>query len=274
MIQHRSIAVPATQHGPAATLHVASAGQGPPVLLLHGYPLDHRMWLDTLLGPLARRGTLWAPDLRGHGNSPWAGDATHTMDHLAADAANLLRAVVDEPAVVIGLSMGGYVAFALQALAPELVRALVLVDTKAAGDDQAARSGRDAAIASVLDQGRSALTATMLGKLLAPAAAADPTAQLVRARVRTMIESQPVETIVADLRGLRDRPDRTHHLGAITVPTLVVVGEHDAITPVAGAKAMAQAIPGARCAVVPGAGHLVPMEAPAAFAQLLGEFLA
>jgi pimeloyl-ACP methyl ester carboxylesterase len=274
MIETLHLPVPDTCHGPGTTLHVARAGRGPLALLLHGYPLDHRMWLDTLHGPLAAQRTLLAPDLRGHGSSPWAGAGVHSMEQFAADAAALLRSCAEGPVDVVGLSMGGYVAFALWAMAPELVRSLVLVDTKAAADDAAARAGRDAAVAAVLDSGRPALATGMAAKLLAPRPTGDAAGQLLRARLASMIEAQSVETIVADLRGLRDRPDRTAMLGSITVPTLVVVGEHDAITPVAGAKAMAAAIPGARCAVVPGAGHLVPMEQPEVFAQGVGAFLA
>ena len=144
---------------------------------------------------------------------------------------------------------------------------MTLVDTRAGADGDAARAARDSAIATVVEKGRGTIADAMLPKLLAPGA--DP---LVAARIRTMIESQPVETIVADLRGLRDRPDRTALLPTLRVPTLVVVGEQDVITPPAEAQAMAAAVQGARLAVVPGCGHMTPMEAPGAFVDLLVDF--
>jgi pimeloyl-ACP methyl ester carboxylesterase len=254
------------------TLAVHVAGRGPVAVLIHGYPLDHRMWLDTLNGPLTEQRTLVAVDLRGHGRSPWCGDPVHTMELLADDVAAVVHTISDEPVDLVALSMGGYVAQAVWAAHPQIVRSLALVDTRSGADGDAARTARDAAMRTAVEQGRSAIAAAMLGKLLAPRPADDPHGLLLRARVQSMIEGQPVETIVADLRGLRDRPDRTPMLGSITVPALVVVGEHDAITPPAEAQSMAAAIPGARCVVVPGCGHMVPMEDPAAFARELGAF--
>lgn len=255
-------------------LAVHEAGRGPLAVLIHGYPLDSRMWIDAMRGPLAERRTLLAVDLRGHGESPWHGDAIHTMDLLAHDIAAVVRTRTDGPVDVVGLSMGGYVALALWATHRDLVRSLCLVDTKARPDDDAGRAGRDAAIRTVLDQGRPAIAVAMAQKLLASRADGDPHGQLLRARLRSMIEAQPVETIVADLRGMRERPDRSAMLPSIAVPTLVVVGSEDTLTPPSEAERVAQAIPGARVAIVPGCGHLVPMEDPAAFAREVDRFWA
>lgn len=253
-------------------LAVHTAGKGPIAVLLHGYPLDHRMWLDTMHGPLAEQRTLVAIDLRGHGQSPWCGDPVHTMDLLADDVAVVVRTLTDEPVDVMGLSMGGYVAQAVWARHAQLVRSLCLVDTKAPGDDDAGKAGRDAAMRTVLEKGRAAIAAGMAEKLFAKRAADDPHGMLLRARLQSMIEGTPVETILADLRGLRDRPDRSAMLGSVTVPTLVVVGSEDVLTPVAEAQRIANAVPGARLVVVPGCGHLTPMEDPAAFAAAVGAF--
>ena len=268
MIITRWIDVPASAHGRAARLAVHLAGTGPLVVLLHGFPLDHRLWLDTLHGPLAATHTLAAIDLRGHGASPGSGDAVFTMDLFAHDVAAVVRTLADEPADIVGLSMGGYVAFALWQQVPQLVRSLALVNTRAVADNDAARAGREAAIATVVGQGRAALAAGTVDKLLAPGA--DP---LLRARFLSMAEGVPVESIVADLRGLKDRPDRLPLLPTITVPTLVVTGEHDPIASPVESTAMAQAIPGARVVVLPGCAHLTPMEAPERFAAELGTFL-
>lgn len=253
-------------------LAVHIAGRGPLVALLHGYPLDHRMWLDVMTGPLAAEHTFAAIDLRGHGRSPWCGDAVHTMDLFADDVSAVIRTLGDDPVDVVGLSMGGYVAQALYEHHPQLVSSLALVDTKAPGDSPPQQQARDAAIAVVLRDGRRALAAAMTEKLLAPAAVGGPGHDLARARCHSMIEAQPVETIVADLRGLRDRPDRTAAMAAARVPVLVVHGEHDAIMPVAEAEAWARAIPGAGFARVPAAGHMPPIENADAFARALGGF--
>lgn len=267
MIATRHVDVPASAHGRAARLAVHVTGRGPLALLIHGYPLDHRMWLDTLHGPLAQQRTLAAIDLRGHGDSPGTGDGVHAMELLAHDVAAVARSLADGPVDIVGLSMGGYVAFALQATAPALVRSLVLANTRAVADSPEARAGRDAAVATVLEHGRRALAAGMLGKLLPPNAGPH-----LRARVFTMVESLPVESIVADLRGLQRRPERLSLLPQITAPALVVAGELDAIAPPTEATAMAAAIPGARLAMLADCAHLTPMEAPERFAAEVGAF--
>lgn len=253
--------------GDRITVHVT--GQGPVAMLIHGYPLDHRMWLDTMRGPLAEQHTLVAVDLRGHGQSPWCGDTVHTMERFADDVAAVIRVLSDDPVDVVGLSMGGYVALALWAEHEPLVRSLVLSNTKSTADDAATRLARFASVKAVLAQGRPAIAASMLTRMLGPAAD-----DLLRARVQTMIEGTAVETIVADLRGLAARPDRAPILPTISVPTLVVVGEHDVITPRADADRMVAGIPDSRLLVAPGAGHMTPMEAPEEFVRAVGELWA
>lgn len=250
-----------------ARIAVHCAGSGPLLLLVHGYPLDHRMWFEVLHGPLPQRRTVCAVDLRGHGDSPWAGDEEHGMDLFAGDIA----AVIDElggRADVVALSMGGYAALALWANHPRTVRSLALVDTRANADSEEGRNLREAAMQSVIAHGRRWLTDQMLPKLVAGKASST-----VRGRLQTMIEATAVETILADLQGMRQRPDRRSMLPSITVPTLVAVGEQDVLTPPSEAKAMADAIPGARLVIVPGAGHMLPMEAPAELGQALADFL-
>jgi pimeloyl-ACP methyl ester carboxylesterase len=245
-------------------LAVHIRGRGPIALLVHGYPLDHRMWLEALHGPLAERRTLVAVDLRGHGGSPWAGDSVHAMERFADDLVAVAKTLADEPVDVVGLSMGGYAALAMYATHSEWIRSLTLCDTKATADAEAAKAARVAAIDTVLSQGRRAIALAMTDKLLAASADAS-----LRARIHTMIEDTPVETIVADLRGLAARPDRTDLLPRIGVPTLVVVGEQDSITPIEDARVMSTAIPGARLAVLPNCGHMAPMERPQDFADEL-----
>ncbi|MCB9876205.1 MAG: alpha/beta fold hydrolase [Planctomycetes bacterium] len=245
-----------------AHLAVHIAGRGPLALLVHGFPLDHRMWLDVLHGPLAERRTLCAVDLRGHGDSPYQGDAAHTMARFADDLAAVVRALGDEPVDLAGLSMGGYVAFAFAARHPDLLRSLVLTNTRASADNDVQRQGREVSIAQVVARGRAAVVEAMLPKLLAPGADA-----LLHARLRTMIEGTPTETIVADQRGLQQRADWCDALHGITAPTLVIAGEHDQLTPVADAEVMATGIPGARLEVIAGTAHMTPMERPDVWAD-------
>lgn len=158
---------------------------------------------------------------------------------------------------VVALSMGGYVALALWESAPELVRRLVLVDTQAEADPPEAKRARDEMAENVLTHGRAWLASEMTLKLLGPEAGALP-----RARVRTMIESVSYEAITASLAGMRDRLDRRFLLHSISVPTLVMVGAHDQITPPETVRTMAAEIPGARFVEIEESGHLPPVEQP------------
>jgi 3-oxoadipate enol-lactonase len=253
-----------------ARIAVHVHGTGPLAVLLHGYPLDHRMWLQTLQGPLAAQRTLVAIDLRGHGHSPYCGDTEHSMAMFADDVAAVIHTLTDDRIDLVGLSMGGYIAQEFAHRHRPLLRSLALVNTRARADDDTAKKARLAAAQMVVEQGRAALARTMLPKLLAPRS--DDAGLLLRARLQTMIEAQPVETIVADLHGLRQRPDYSAQLPDLSLPVLCIAGAADAITPAAELQAMAAAMPQARCVVLPGCGHLTPMEEPAGFAATLAEF--
>lgn len=239
----------------------------PVALLVHGYPLDHRMWLDVLQSELATTHTLAAVDLRGHGRSPWTGEAVHTMERMADDLAAVARTLTDDPVDLVALSMGGYAALALCERHPDVVRSLALVDTKATADSETGKEARRTAAQNVVLHGRRWLAEQMVPKLVAETATHD-----VRARLQTMIESTPVETIVADLEGMRLREDRLHVLATLQKKVLCAVGAHDALTPVSDAKAMVDACEHATLAVIDGAGHMMPMERPAEFHTALAQF--
>lgn len=248
-------------HAAGARLAVHSSGSGPLAVLVHGFPLDHRMWLDQLRDLSGPDRRVAAVDLRGHGRSPWAGDAVHTMELLADDVAAVIRSLGGQ-ADVVGLSMGGYVVLALWERHPELFRSVALVDTRSGADTEEGKAGRDALAGAVVEGGRGVLVERMLPRLVAEGADL-----VVRGRLRTMMEEMPVESVVADLVGMRDRPDRTGLLAGIDVPAVVVVGDQDVITPPAEAEILAGSIEGAELVTVTGAGHMVPMEAPQALAQ-------
>lgn len=243
-------------------------GDGRPILLLHGFPLDRTMWRH-----LAAQLTGWrriAPDLRGLGLSD-APAGEYSIATYADDLAALLDLVEVERVVVCGLSMGGYVALELMRRHRERVRALILVSTRAAADSPDERRRRDEMIRAVEADGSGALVNLLLPKLLAPATRS--TAPQLVEHLRTMIASSPSEGVVGALRALRDREDLSSLLGEIDVPTLVVAGREDKVAPGPQTRAMANAIPGAQYTVIPEAGHLAPMEQPVATVRVVTEFL-
>ena len=243
-------------------------GRETTLLLVHGFPLDRRLWAAQA-GAFATMTRVIMPDLRGHGRSQVV-PGPFTMEQHADDLAALLDHLKIRHAVVAGLSMGGYVAFAFWRRHPDRVQGLILADTRVESDSLAAQAGRDAAMTRVQQTGAAAYTDEMLPRLLAPDSLAN--AKIVGAARRMMAE-QPMEGIIGALGGLRDRADSRATLSTITVPALVVVGEADVITPPADGQAMAAMIPGARLAVIPKAGHLSPLENPRAFNAVVRAFL-
>jgi pimeloyl-ACP methyl ester carboxylesterase len=244
-------------------------GTGPVVVLLHAFPLDSGMWRPQI-DELASRYRVIAPDLPGFGRS--AVSAGLTMDSIADVVAELLDHLgANERVAVAGVSMGGYAALAFARLYPQRLRALILADTKADPDDEAARANRDKLIQLAMDRGPAAILDQLLPKLLGPSTLASR--PVVAERVRELAARQTTDGIVAALKALRDRPDAGPGLAHIALPTLVLVGEQDAITPPEKAKVLADAIPNARLETVPDAGHLSNLERPDLFTSSVRDFL-
>jgi pimeloyl-ACP methyl ester carboxylesterase len=239
-------------------------GQGVPLVLLHAFPLDRRLFADTARRLTGRARTI-VPDLRGFGGSDLGGP--FSIADLADDVAHLLDDLGIERAVVAGISMGGYVALAFAARHPARLLGLVLCDTKAGPDTPEIRQARNEGIELVRTQGVSAYVEKQIPRLLSPAASEE-----LRAEVRALGAQRP-EAIISGLEALRDRPDRRDELSGIRCPTLVVVGTEDGITPPSEAGAMATAIANAVLIELPGCGHLANLEAPAPFAQALAGFV-
>ncbi|HEU5050711.1 MAG TPA: alpha/beta fold hydrolase [Gemmatimonadales bacterium] len=248
---------------------VDTAGAGPAILFIHGYPFDRTLWrhqVEHLRG--------WrriAPDLRGMGLSD-APDLGYSMSTYADDLAALLETLGVDEVVLCGLSMGGYVALEFVRRWRRRVRGLVLMDTRADADTPEGRKAREAAAAQAREGGAAAIAASMLPKVFAGGSAAEvgPAWQ----RVEGMILATPVPGIVGALTAMRERPDSTPLLEALAgLPVLVVSGEDDRIIPATTARAMAEAIPGARLELIAGAGHLPPIERPAETTRVLGDFL-
>ena len=248
------------------------AGTGAPVLLIHAFPFDRRMWAAQVAALTAAGYRAIAPDVRGFGASE-APPGPYPLDELAADLLALLDHVGVEQAVVGGLSMGGYIAFRLFQQAPARVRALVLADTRAGADSPQAAATRHERAALAEREGVAPVVAAMLPGMFARGEleAADPA--LVE-HVRSLMLGTSAAGVAGGLRGLAARPDSTPDLPSIACPTLVICGADDVLTPPAEAHLMAERIPGARLEIIPSAGHLSNLERPADFNRVLLDFLA
>jgi pimeloyl-ACP methyl ester carboxylesterase len=254
-------------HG--VNLAVEVQGEGPAILFIHGYPLNRTIWRDQVDALEGFRRIV--PDLRGMGQSD-APDLGYGMAIYAADLAALLDALGVDQVILCGHSMGGYIAFEFLRTWRSRVRGLVLIDTRAEAESPEGRRARDAAAASARDGGAPAVAETMLPRMLAPVTMIQQPE--VVERVRGVMAATPTPGIVGALAAMRDRAASETLLPTLSdVPTLVLVGEADTITPPDEARAMAQAIPGARFATIPDAGHLPSMEQPSATTKILREFL-
>lgn len=235
------------------------------IVLLHPFPLDAGFWEP--LRPLLPAGIrVSAPECPGFGTA--AARPGWSVDD-AADEVAWAIAQTGGPAVVCGLSLGGYVALSLVARHPGRAEALVLADTRAEADDDAARAGREASIARIAAGEIGGVLDELVPRLVAPGTPA-ATVDAIRA----IADRQTPEAVSAALAALRDRPDRRADLEGIAVPTLAVWGSEDAVTPREAMESLAAAIPGGRLEVVPGAGHLSAFEDPAGFARAVAPFLA
>jgi 3-oxoadipate enol-lactonase len=252
------------------TVAYEDVGSGLPVVLLHAFPFDREMWTPQL-GPLSETGyRVLAPDFPEFGRSTPGSDA-FTIDDAADMVADFLEALKIERAVVGGLSMGGYVAMAFARRHPNRLLGLILADTKAAPDDPAARENRDKMITSVRANGPAAVGESMLPKLLSEQTrTSNPQAVELARKIATR---QTEAAMTAALYALRDRPDATPGLEAVRVPTLVIVGEHDAVMPPLMAAGIAGGVKGSELQHIPGAGHVSNLENPAAFNRVVIAFL-
>lgn len=243
-------------------------GRGAPVVFLHAFPLDRTMWAAQTSALAAQRRCI-AIDARGFGES--SAISPFTMDRYADDVVGVLDAVQVDRATVVGLSMGGYVAFALWRRHPTRVRGLVLADTRATADAPDGRTRRQELIELARTAGPDAVAERQIVGLLGKTTR-ERRVDIVET-VRGTMRRATVDAIVGALEAMLERPDSTPTLKTISVPTLLIAGDEDVITPPKEARAMHEAIAGSRLEVLAGAGHLSSMERPAAFNAVLTEFL-
>jgi pimeloyl-ACP methyl ester carboxylesterase len=240
------------------------------LVLLHGFPLNARMW-EPQLSMSTYGWRVIAPHLRGFDDAAGRDPATSSIDDYAGDVIDLLDALKIEDAVIGGLSMGGYVAFALYRHAPQYFRGLVLADTRSEPDTPEGVEARKKMRALAVEKGAAAIAAEMMPKLLGETTRRER--PQVEARVRELILSNSTTGIVGGVTALMTRPDSTPLLRSIHFPTLILVGAEDSITPPAMAEAMARQIGGAELVTIPQAGHMSNLEAPDAFSAALARFL-
>lgn len=262
---------------PAADLSYHELGSGPPIVLLHGFPLDGTMWAD-VAEILSQQWRVIIPDLRGFGQSPWpdnqtsqsgddvtGGKVTWTVAAQAADVEALLTALkIDGPIVLAGLSMGGYIAMQFALRYPAKLRGLILADTRAAADSDDARAGRRKMAERVMAEGPAFVAESMIPKLFAPDTMLR-SPDLIAQYQELIVKTDP-RTIAAAALALGSRPDVTRELEQIHVPTLCIAGTDDAISPPAEMIAWSAELPRGRFVEIPGAGHMSPVEQPDSFA--------
>jgi 3-oxoadipate enol-lactonase len=245
------------------------AGSGPPVVLLHPFPVCREFWIP-VAEFLSTRYRLIMPDLRGHGDSG-LGDGPATMAKHARDVARVMTAAGVDRAPMIGVSIGGYVIFEFYRQFRERIAALVLCNTKAGADSEEARAGRLQAAEDVLKKGTEVFFEGMLPKVLAETSRRSRP-DLVDGALRMMRKMSP-EDVAGTQRGMADRPDSIPTAQTINVPTLIITGDEDTSTGVPEAEVMKQNIRGSEMKVVAKAGHYSPWEQPEEVGLLLRQFL-
>jgi 3-oxoadipate enol-lactonase len=248
-------------------LHPTTVDDRPALILLHAFPLDRRMWKPQI-EVFGRQVPFAAIDLPGFGESR---DAQLPPDLDAwADAivAALDQGFGGRRLIVAGLSMGGYVALRIAARHRDRLAGLILADTRAVGDSDTAKQGRTAAIELIRTQGLAPFVDDLIPKLVAP-----QTSGMIKAELINLAMEQKPESVVAALEAMRDRPDSADLLPTLDLPTLLVVGEHDLLTPQTEAEAMMDRMPDATLRVIQGAGHLSNVEQPESFTAGLVGFL-
>ncbi|KAA5832720.1 alpha/beta fold hydrolase [Saccharopolyspora hirsuta] len=268
-------------------MHYIESGVGTPLVLLHAFPADARMW-NSARALLEEQARVIAPDQRGLGESPldgswarslaepsdsrWAAE-NPSIDTAARDIVELLDRLELPKVVLGGCSMGGYVAMAVLRAAPQRVAGLLLVDTKAVADNDEQRANRLNAADRAEREGTSGwLADSTLPNVLGRTTHEQRPAVLKQ--VRELIEAQPAEGVAWAQRAMAGRPDSTDALRAFTGPALVVVGEEDRLTPPEHARELADVLPGGELVTLPGAGHLPPVETPDEFAGVVRPWLA
>ncbi len=255
-------------------INIRIEGTGEPLLFVHGFPLDRTMW-KYQIACFSKTNQVIAPDLPGFGASSGGDDcggAVVTMEEFATDLSSLLDDLsIHEQVHFCGLSMGGYIAWQFFRQHRSQLKSLILCDTKASADSEEAKQARVTTAAKVLEEGSEFLAVAMAEKLFS-SKTIDEQPALVE-EVQETIRSTSPKSIASALRGMAARPDMTGKLKDIDVPTLVIVGEDDTLTPPEEMQSIAEAIPNSCFVQVPEAGHMSPLERPDEVNRAIRDFL-
>jgi pimeloyl-ACP methyl ester carboxylesterase len=245
-------------------------GNGLPIVFIHGYPLNRYLW-EPQTEALSDTMRVLAPDLRGHGESQ-AVPGPYSMGMFANDLNAFLDALqINQPVVVCGLSMGGYVTFEFHRKYAHRMAGLILTATRATADSPEGRAARDQAAQTAQQQGIPAIIDGMLAKLVSPTTYQERPELLKR--IRQIMLKTSLDGVLGALMGMKTRPDSTATLRQIELPALIIHGADDQIVPLKEAQAMQAAIPDARLEVIPKAGHLLNLEQPDLFNPIVREFI-
>jgi pimeloyl-ACP methyl ester carboxylesterase len=245
------------------------SGAGPPVVLLHGYPFNRSLWTEQI-EELSEAHRVVVPDLRGFGESDSFVNVA-TMDRMAQDVVLLMDALGISTAAVGGLSMGGYVALAFYRQFSPRVKSLIVSDTRSQADTEEGKQTREKQARQILAEGMAGIVDSMLPKLLTPETVSKRP-ELVK-RIRDMMLKTKPTGASAALLGMAARSDQTELLARIAVPTLILVGRDDAITPVEDSEKMHRKIKGSSLVVIENAGHVSNLERVDEFNKNLIQFL-
>lgn len=254
-----------------AAIHVTDAGtpERMPVLFVHGFPFSGAMW-EPQMEAAGRFYRTVSYDIRGLGRSG-IGDGQYTIEGHVDDLIGLLDHLDIDKTVLAGLSMGGYIALRALERNPERFLAAVLCDTRSEGDDNAGKLKRAAAAAAVKQSGAGAFADSFVPAVFAPESF-QTKPQAVQL-IRDIIAATSPLAIAGHLIAMAGRTDTTASLASIGIPTLIMVGEKDAVTPPACAQAMHERIPGSELHLVPGAAHMSNLENPEFFNARLLDFM-
>jgi pimeloyl-ACP methyl ester carboxylesterase len=234
-------------------------GDGPPLVLLHGFPLDHHLW-DEVVPLLADTFDIILPDLRGFGESTII-DSNHSMDDYASDIAGLLDQLEIQKASIVGHSMGGYVALAFARLYPDRVSGLGLVSSQVLADPPERKEGRYKSAADVAANGIGGVVETMSPKFTAD--------ERLQSYARASMERQPPAAYIGALKAMAGRADSRSLLSTFHFPVVVIHGDSDSLIPIDRAREVKAALPQAHLVEIPGVGHMPMMEAKEKTAEAL-----
>jgi pimeloyl-ACP methyl ester carboxylesterase len=242
---------------------------GLPIVFLHGFPFNHTMW-DAQVKAISGKYRAISYDIRGHGMSD-IGEGQYTIEGHVDDLFELLKALEIAKPVIVGLSMGGYIALRAIEREPDRFRGAVLCDTRSEADGNEAKIRRAATVRSVKRIGSEAFAREFVKAIFAPESFSTRTEAVDF--IRTIISRTPPLSIAGTQLALAARTDTSDGLGSIAFPTLILVGEHDKTTPPEASEAMHRRITGSTMHIVPNAAHMSNLENPVFFNSRLVEFL-